>query len=176
MIAKRWGIRMDNISQVVDRLEKKYIENIENDSPTSEEIRGFKAWVEYQELDGIECWFCPDKSCYNFVLKNVSSEDVVMDIGSGDLRLPLLLSEKVKKVYAVEVNPKIVGDALKAIGYNLPRNVIVYCANILDIKIPSDVTIVTILMRHCLHQEEFLHKFKESTVMHNFNGRMKMII
>ncbi|GAI85779.1 unnamed protein product, partial [marine sediment metagenome] len=47
-----------------------------------------------------------DDEIYKKVLKNIKKEDVVLDIGAGDLRLSLQIAMRVKMVYAIEVNPK----------------------------------------------------------------------
>lgn len=44
-------------------------------------------------------------------------------------------------VYAVEVNPKVLGPALEKIGWDQPRNLVAICANALDIPFPKDITI-----------------------------------
>jgi SAM-dependent methyltransferase len=88
---------------------------------------------------------------YDAVLSHIAPEDVVLDIGAGDLRLALRVADRAQKVYAVEVNPLVVAQALDIIGLELPRNLHVVCSNALDLPIPTDVTIAVLLMRHCRH-------------------------
>ena len=113
---------------------------------------GLRRFAERHELSDWEGWFSPyDEAIYQAVLSHISSEDVVLDIGAGDLRLGLRLAERAGRVYAVEVNPLLLAQALDIIGLNLPRNLHVICANALDLSIPTDITIAVLLMRHCRH-------------------------
>lgn len=99
-----------------------------------------------------EGWFSPyDDDTYAVVLAAIQDHDIVLDIGAGDLRLALQMAGRARRVYAVEVNPLLIGTALQQIGLDLPRNLHVICANALDVPIPSDVTVAVLLMRHCQH-------------------------
>jgi SAM-dependent methyltransferase len=99
-----------------------------------------------------EGWFSPyDDDTYAVVLGKIQDQDIVLDIGAGDLRLALQMAARSRWVYAVEVNPLLIGTALQEIGLDLPRNLHVICANALDVPVPSDVTVAVLLMRHCQH-------------------------
>lgn len=118
--------------------------------------KDFAAFANFHGLSDWEGWFSPyDEETYDAVLDHLAPEDVVLDIGAGDLRLALRMAEGVQKVYAVEVNPLVVGQALTTIGLDLPRNLYVICANALDFPIPTGVTVAVLLMRHCQHFEEY---------------------
>jgi len=122
---------------------------------------GFESFAARHGLTDWEGWFSPyDDGTYDQVLQNIGENDVILDIGAGDLRLALRMAERAKKVYAVEVNPKVIGPALEAIGWDLPRNLIVICANALDITFPSDVTVAVLLMRHCQHFRDYVSKLR----------------
>ena len=113
---------------------------------------GFADFARLHDLADWEGWFSPyDEETYSTVLGHIVPEDVVLEIGAGDLRLALRMAERARKVYAVEVNPLVVGPALGIIGLRLPRNLHVVCANALDFPIPSGVTTAVLLMRHCQH-------------------------
>lgn len=113
---------------------------------------GFDTFTHRHRLTDWEGWFSPyDHRAYSAVLDHVAPDDVVLDIGAGDLRLALRLAQRAQEVYAVEVNPLVVGRALEIIGLDLPRNLRVICANALDLPIPADVTVAVLLMRHCPH-------------------------
>ncbi len=115
-------------------------------------LEAFPAFVDLHELSDWEGWFSPyDEEIYRLVLNHLALTDVVLDIGAGDLRLALRMAERVQQVYAVEVNPLVLGSALETIGMDLPRNLHAICANALDIDFPSDVTVAVLLMRHCQH-------------------------
>jgi len=117
---------------------------------------GFGGFVDGHGLTDWEGWFSPyDAETYQAVLSHVSPEDVVLEIGAGDLRLALRLTEGAQRVVAVEVNPVVVAQALGIIGLDLPRNLHVVCANALDFEIPPDVSVAVLLMRHCGHFREY---------------------
>lgn len=122
---------------------------------------GFESFATRHGLKDWEGWFRPyDDKTYERVSKSVKEDDVVLDIGAGDLRLALQLAERARKVYAVEVNPKVLGPALETIGWDLPRNLVVICANALDIPFPSDVTVAVLLMRHCQHFRDYVSRLR----------------
>lgn len=122
---------------------------------------GLDAFAARHELTDWEGWFSPyDEETYNLVLQNIGQDDIVIEIGAGDLRLALRLAERVRRVYAVEVDPLLVGAALQAIGFDLPRNLLVICANALDIPFPDDITVAVLLMRHCQHFRRYVDKLQ----------------
>jgi SAM-dependent methyltransferase len=122
---------------------------------------GFNSFALRHGLTDWEGWFSPyDDETYAQVLQNIGEDDVILDIGAGDLRLALQMAERARRVYAIEVNPKVIGPALEAIGWDLPRNLVVICANALDIPFPSDVTAAVLLMRHCQHFRDYVIKLR----------------
>lgn len=122
---------------------------------------GFESFAARHGLTNWEGWFSPyDDEVYTEVLRNIAEDDVVLEIGAGDLRLALRLAGRARKVYAVEVNPKVLGPALEAIGWELPRSLVAICANALDIPFPSDVTVAVLLMRHCQHFGDYVAKLR----------------
>jgi len=117
----------------------------------------FTDFAARHDLTDWEGWWSPyTEDDYRYVLDRVGPDDVVLDIGAGDLRLAVRLAEKVRRVYAVEVNPVVLGPALAAIGHAMPRNLVVICANVLDIAFPQDITAAVLLMRHCQHFDELV--------------------
>ncbi len=99
-----------------------------------------------------EGWFHPyDSEVHQTVAQHVLAQDVVLEIGAGDLRLALRLSQRAQRVYAVEVNSGLLQWAMQEIGPELPHNLHVICANALYAPIPRDVTVAVLLMRHCQH-------------------------
>jgi tRNA G46 methylase TrmB len=95
------------------------------------QFRGdFAAFAARHDLRDWEGWFHPyEDETYGLVLLHIQEHDTVLDIGAGDLRLALQVALRAKRVYAVEVNPLLVGMALEEIGLDLPRNLHVICAN-----------------------------------------------
>ena len=111
---------------------------------------GFASFAARHELSNWEGWFSPySAETYEAVLNHIQPDDVVLDVGAGDLRLALRIAKQAERVYAVEVNPLLLARALEAIGLDLPRNLHVVCANALDFRVPTDVTVAVLLMRHC---------------------------
>lgn len=120
---------------------------------------GFEAFAARHQLAGWEGWYSPhDEETYLQVLQTIEKEDIVLDIGAGDLRLALRIAEQAQRVYAVEVNPLVVGMALRTIGFHLPRNLQVVCANALDFSIPAGITVGVLLMRHCQHFGQYFDR------------------
>ncbi|MCR4405699.1 MAG: class I SAM-dependent methyltransferase [Anaerolineae bacterium] len=122
---------------------------------------GFTDFAARHGLSDWEGWFSPyDDETYSQVLQDIGPDDVVLDLGAGDLRLALMMAGRVRRVYAVEVNPVVVGTALGIIGFDLPRNLHVVCANALDVAIPPGVTVAVLLMRHCQHFGEYFERLR----------------
>jgi SAM-dependent methyltransferase len=122
---------------------------------------GFARFAERHDLTDWEGWFSPcGDRVHEAVLSHIRSEDAVLDIGAGDLRLALRMAAQAQKVYAVEVNPLLLARALETVGLDLPRNLHVICANALDLSIPSDVTLAVLLMRHCQHFHTYAHRLR----------------
>jgi hypothetical protein len=112
----------------------------------------FDAFAKEHGLLDWEGWFHPyDDPTYKTVLQQVAAQDVVLEIGAGDLRLALQLAQRARCVYALEVNPRLLGWALREIGRELPDNLHVLCANALDVEVPPHVSVAVLLMRHCQH-------------------------
>jgi SAM-dependent methyltransferase len=122
---------------------------------------GFASFARLHGLVDWEGWFSPyDEETYDTVLRHIQPDDVVLEIGAGDLRLALRIAERARRVYAVEVNPLVVGPALEDIGLCLPRTLHVTCANALDIPIPPGVTFAVLLMRHCQHFGQYFDQLQ----------------
>ena len=138
---------MSNIPKVVERLRTAYSEELREDEDPEEVLEQVE-FLRERGLRGGEAMFVPEEWFYDEVLRYLEPDDVVFDVGAGDLRFDLIMARKVRRVYAVEVNPLTLGKALLTIRYDLPRNVIPICANALDLPLLQDVTAVTILMIH----------------------------
>jgi 16S rRNA A1518/A1519 N6-dimethyltransferase RsmA/KsgA/DIM1 with predicted DNA glycosylase/AP lyase activity len=96
-----------------------------------------------------EAIFAPyDPLTYQAVLERIKSEDVILDIGAGDLRLDRQMARIVRKVYAVEVNARVLDQAGTARD-PLPSNLIPIYADARALEFPLDVTADVLLMRHC---------------------------
>lgn len=92
-----------------------------------------------------EAMFAPyDQLTYQAVLDQIHPEDVIIDIGAGDLRLSRRMAGIARRVYAVEMNACLLtgSDPL------LP-NLIPIHADARELEFPGDITTGVLLMRHC---------------------------
>jgi hypothetical protein len=85
-----------------------------------------------------------DPRTYQAVLDRLGREDVVLDIGAGDLRLARQMAGIVRKVYAVEIDAAVLRQADEP-----PANLTAVCGDARAIEFPCDVTTGVLLMRHC---------------------------
>ncbi len=123
--------------------------------------QGFDRFANRHGLTDWEGWFSPyDGHAHQAVLDQILPDDVVLDIGAGDLRLALRLAQQSRRVYAVEVNPVLVADALTVVGLDLPRNLHVICANARDVPVPPGVSVAVLLMRHCRHFRTYVDRLR----------------
>jgi SAM-dependent methyltransferase len=121
----------------------------------------YAAFAARHGLSDWEGWFHPyPDETYREVLRNINADDIVLDIGAGDLRLALHLAARARRVYAVEINPLLVAAALEEIGLDLPRKLHVICANALDMTVPPNVTVAVLLMRHCPHFADYFDRLQ----------------
>ncbi|MGD2164837.1 MAG: rRNA adenine N-6-methyltransferase family protein [Anaerolineae bacterium] len=145
----------DDLESIIRRLEDR------SEAAGRHASRSMPRFAESHDLRDWEGRFSPQGSrIYDSVLAQIHPDDVVLDIGAGDLRLALRMAGRARRVYAVEVNPLIVSHALRIIGLDLPRNLYVICANALDFSFPSDVTVAVLLMRHCQHVQEYIRSLR----------------
>jgi predicted RNA methylase len=87
-----------------------------------------------------------DEATYQFVLDHITAQDVVLDIGAGDLRLARRVADVAQKVYAVERQVAVLPQLARA---SWPAWLIVINADAQHWSFPPDVTVAVLLMRHC---------------------------
>jgi hypothetical protein len=92
------------------------------------------------------CWAPYDEPAYQTVLSYIRPDDIVLDIGAGDLRLARRIALSAQRVFAIEMQP---GPLAKQAP--LPDNLIVLCADARFIPWPIGITLGLLLMRHCSH-------------------------
>jgi hypothetical protein len=96
-----------------------------------------------------EAMYAPyDQQTYQAVLDLIGPEDVILDIGAGDLRLARQMARITRKMYAVEIDARVLDQAF-ASPDPLPANVIPICADARTFEFPFGITTGVLLMRHC---------------------------
>jgi SAM-dependent methyltransferase len=137
------------LRNIFEKLDTRFRENCERDT-----MNDFEECQKFQKLHnmcGGEIFYLPDCRWYREVFDLVPKNSIVLDAGAGDLRFSLALATKAKRVYAVEINPKIIGEALQIISYGLPKNVIPICRDVFDMPLPRDVNTIVCIMIHRQH-------------------------
>ncbi len=122
-----------------------------------------------------EAMYAPyDQPTYQAVLDQLRPQDIILDIGAGDLRLARQMAEIVRKVYAVEINPHVL-DRAKESPDPLPDNLIAICADARALEFPPDITAGVLLMRHCTCFRLYAEKLQKAGAERLFtNARWHM--
>jgi hypothetical protein len=102
-----------------------------------------------------------DQGTYQSVLDRLGPDDVILDIGAGDLRLACRMARIVRKVYAVENNPQVLDRAM-ALHEPLPDNLIPICVDARALDFPPDITAGVLLMRHCTSFRWYAEKLQKT--------------
>ena len=98
-------------------------------------------------LDQWEARWAPyDEETYQTALDYVQPDDVVLDIGAGDLRLARRMANMARRVIAIEMQPGLLANQAP-----LPNNLTVLCADARYVPWPSGITLGLLLMRHCTY-------------------------
>lgn len=124
-----------------------------------------------------EAMYAPyDQPTYQAVLDQLKPDDVVLDIGAGDLRLTRQMARMVRKVYAVEIQTSLL-DQVSASRDPLPANLIPICADARTFDFPSDATVGVLLMRHCIHFRLYFEKLRDVGALRLItNARWRMSV
>lgn len=101
-----------------------------------------------------------DQPTYQAVLDQLGPQDVILDIGAGDLQLARQMAKIVQKVYAVEMNARVLNQVNNS-HHGLPAKLIPICADARALDFPSDVTAGVLLMRHCTWFRLYAEKLQE---------------
>lgn len=107
-------------------------------------IRTLKTGAALSEIEW-EALYAPyDQATYQAVLDRLGPDDVILDIGAGDLRLSRQMAQLARKVYAVEIQGELLRQATP-----LPANLVPIHADARELSFPRDITTGVLLMRHC---------------------------
>ena len=112
------------------------------------------------ERDWERMWAPYDQKTYFAVLAEIRPDDIVLDIGAGDLRLTREIAKLARRVYAYELHVAIVKDAL--FENPLPENLSCVICDALWMPFPSGVSAAVLLMRHCTHYRNYVEKLKSA--------------
>ena len=105
-------------------------------------------------------WAPYDVPTYQLVLDQLSADDIVLEIGAGDLRLARRMADIAGKVYALEVNRSLLEEGL-AFFSSLPANLIPICTDARAFDFPRGITSGVLLMRHCTHFQLYAEKLRD---------------
>jgi protein-L-isoaspartate O-methyltransferase len=109
--------------------------------------------------DWEKLWAPYDLSTYQQVLQYIEPQDVVLEIGAGDLRLACRAAEIARKVIAIELQESLITGSRCPAPSN-PKNLEVICADALTWPFPEGISKGILLMRHCSHFQEYAEKLK----------------
>jgi hypothetical protein len=110
-----------------------------------------------EPLDTWEAQWAPyDEATYAAVLTAIGPQDVVLDIGAGDLRLAHRLAGVARHVIAWELQPDLLARAPRP----LPGNLTPVVADARTEPMPAGVTVAVLLMRHCQHYALYVSKLR----------------
>ncbi len=91
-----------------------------------------------------ELWAPYDDDTYRRALAFLRPEDVVLDIGAGDLRFARQAAQCCRRVIAIERRLNLLRGQT-----DLPANVWRVCADAWRLRWPPEATVGVLLMRHC---------------------------
>lgn len=101
-------------------------------------------------------WAPYDAPIYDLVLEQLEENDIVLDIGAGDLRLSRQMAARVKRVYALEINQRLLEQSSK----KLPANLQIITGDARALTFPQTITTAVLLMRHCTHFALYFDKLR----------------
>lgn len=113
-----------------------------------------------RNVDWEAMWSPYDEAIYQTVLDHINHDDIVLDIGAGDLRLACRMAEKCVRVYAIEIQEVFKNSLDKDKENSLPENLLVTYNDARSTPFPDDVSTGIILMRHCTNLRLYADKLK----------------
>ena len=90
-------------------------------------------------------WASYDEPTYTAVLERIRPDDIVLEIGGGDMRLARRIARRARKIIAIERNTELIDK----IDLDVPVNCQVIGADARWIPFPQDISVAVLLMRHC---------------------------
>lgn len=112
--------------------------------------------VQFSEADWEYIWAPYDRSTYDAVLEKISTNDIVLDIGAGDLRLSREIAKIAQRVYAIEYQGSLIWTSVDR--KPLPGNLYVIVGDARLVPFPNGITVGILLMRHCTQFKLYFDK------------------
>lgn len=118
--------------------------------------------VTHQEsaVDWERMWAPYDEETYQEVLAHIGPDDVVLDIGAGDLRLARRMAAQCRKVYAIEIQEALLNRSIEEKKSRSSDNLVVILGDALELPFPTGITVGVLLMRHCTHFQTYAEKLR----------------
>lgn len=113
-------------------------------------------------MDWEAAWAPYDADTYTAALSFLRPDDVVLDIGAGDLRFARLAAPHVRRVIAIERNRAVLPhpQTSSPAGRGGEDTLDVICADALTFPFPHGVTVGVLLMRHCRRYRLYAEKLR----------------
>lgn len=112
------------------------------------------------QIDWEAMWAPYDEDTYQAVLARITPEDIVLEIGAGDLRLARRMAAQCRHVIAIEIQEDLITNAINHGGTQFYDHLSVICGDARQIQFPTDVTVGVLLMRHCTQFKKYAEKLK----------------
>ena len=113
----------------------------------------------YPDTEWQWIWAAYDEASYAAVLDFIHPDDIVLEIGAGDLRLARQIARVAQKVVAVEIHPELLTSLVNN-STPLPENLTAICADALEYKFPKNTSLAVMLIRHFQHTQELMEKLR----------------
>lgn len=101
-------------------------------------------------------WAPYDARTYELVLEQIDANDIVLEIGAGDLRLSRQIAQQAKWIYALEINEPL----LERSSNDLPANMQTIIGDARLSPFPDNITVAVLFMRHCTHFSLYFDKLQ----------------
>jgi SAM-dependent methyltransferase len=101
-------------------------------------------------------WAPYDAPTYHLVLEQIKPNDIVLEIGAGDLRLSRQIAARARWVYAIEINESLLEAARGA----LPANLQLIIGDARVMPFADGTSSAVLLMRHCTHFSLYFDKLQ----------------
>jgi hypothetical protein len=105
-------------------------------------------------------WSPYDEATYQAVINHINQDDIILDIGAGDLRLARRMARICSRVYAIEIQQHILDSCRKESNHPLLDNLFIIQADARYIPFPKGISTGVLLMRHCNHFQLYAEKLK----------------